>query len=95
MPFIGTTGSGQLVSDTAGTKGKYYFQCGDLESLGIPREPTFVFQSESGCGDADVGEEVKVELVGGAVEQCRDGGTLGRGLGFKMLSWTNGPVPLR
>lgn len=47
--------------------------------------PTFVFQSESGCGDADIGEEVKVELVGGAVEQRRDGGALGRGLSFRNV----------
>lgn len=42
--------------------------------------PTFVFQPESSCRDADIGEEVEVELVGGAVEECRDGGALGRGL---------------
>lgn len=47
--------------------------------------PTFVFQSESGCRDTDIGEEVEVELVGGAVEQCRDGGALGRGLSSRNV----------
>lgn len=56
--------------------------------------PTFVFQSESGCRDADIGEEVKVELVGGAVEQCRDGGALGRGLSLRNVILNKWPLSL-
>lgn len=56
--------------------------------------PTFVFQSESGCRDTDIGEEVKVELVGGAVEQRRDGGALGRGLSFTNVILNKWPLSL-
>lgn len=40
---------------------------------------TFVFQPESSCRHADVREKVEVELVGGAVEESRNRGALGRG----------------
>lgn len=41
---------------------------------------TFVFQSESSCRHTNIGEEVEVQLVGGAVEERRDGGASGRRL---------------
>lgn len=40
---------------------------------------TFVFQPKSSCRHANIREEVEVELVGGAVEERRDGGAWGGG----------------
>lgn len=37
---------------------------------------------------------MKVELVGGAVEQCRDGGALGRGLSFRNVILNKWPLSL-
>lgn len=38
---------------------------------------TFVFQSESCCRNANIREKVEVQLVGGAVKKCWNGGALG------------------
>ncbi|KAG7258553.1 hypothetical protein CRUP_029516 [Coryphaenoides rupestris] len=73
--FMGTTGSGQLVSDTAAEEEEEE-GADKPQHMSIEPEPR-LHRSESGGRHADVREEVQVELVGGAVEECRDRGAFG------------------
>lgn len=57
--------------------------------------PTFVLQPESSCRHTNIGEEVEVELVGGAVEESGDGGALGTGLKAEFRNVTLNMSPIK